>query len=72
MPEDQASEATTAPAGELQLAIRAAPEPSAAINQTVRSEFRLLDLPVELQDTVLEYVRVFLPAYSSKAALCTC
>jgi hypothetical protein len=60
MAEDQASEVMTAPAGDLQLAIRSAPAPSAAIDQTVRSEFRLLNLPVELQDIVLEYVRVLL------------
>ena len=62
MAKDQASEAMTAPAGDLQLAIRPAPETLAAIKQTVRSEFRLLDLPVELQDFVLEHVRVLLLA----------
>lgn len=71
MAEDQASEAMTAPAGNLQLAIRSAPEPSAAVNQTDRSGFRLLDLPVELQDTVLEHVRVLLMLAFSKAALST-
>jgi hypothetical protein len=56
MAEDQTSEAMTAPAGEFQLAIRSAPETSAAINdnQSGRSVFRLMDLPVELQDLVLE------------------
>ena len=62
MSEDQASDVMTAPAGDLQLAIRSVPETSAAINQTVRSVFRLFDLPVELQDLVLEYVCVLLLA----------
>jgi len=62
MAEDQASEAATFPAGDFQLAIRSAPEPSAAINQNVRPEFRLLDLPVELQEMILECVRVLLVA----------
>ena len=69
MAEDQASEARTAPAGDFQLAIRSAPEPSAAMDQTVRPESRLLDLPVELQEMILEYVRVLLLTSLSKAAL---
>jgi hypothetical protein len=71
MAEDQASEAMAAPAGDLQLAIRSAPAPSAAIHQTDRSEFRHLDLPVELQDVILEYVRVLLLLAFPKAALYT-
>jgi hypothetical protein len=62
MSEDQVSDFMTAPAGDLQLAIRSVPETSAAINQTVRSVFRLFDLPVELQDLVLEYICVLLLA----------
>jgi hypothetical protein len=74
MAEDQTSEAMTAPAGEFQLAIRSAPETSAAINdnQSGRSVFRLMDLPVELQDLVLEYVRVLLLASFLKCVLCMC
>jgi hypothetical protein len=72
MAEDQASEATTAPAGDLQLAIRSAPETSAVVNQTVSSKFRLMDLQVELQDMVLEYVRVLSLASFLEASLCTC
>ena len=74
MAEDQALEAMTAAAGGLQLAIRSASEPSAAINdnQSGRSVFRFLDLPVELQDLVLEYVRVLPLAPFLEAALCTC
>ena len=59
----------TAPAEELQLAIRPAPGTSTAINQTVRPAFRLFDLPVELQDSVLEYVCVLPLAFFPKAAL---
>jgi hypothetical protein len=71
MAEDKASEATTAQAGDFQLAIRSVPEAPAATNQTVRPEFRLLDLPVELQEMILEYVRVLLPAFFFMAALYT-
>jgi hypothetical protein len=69
MAQDQASEAMTAPAEDLQLVIRSAPETPTVINHTVRSVFRLLDLPVELQDLVLEHVRVLLLASFPKAAL---
>ena len=71
MAEDQASGAMSALAKDVQLAIRSAPEPSAATDQIVRPEFRLLDLPVELQEMIPEYVRVLLLASFLEASLYT-
>lgn len=57
------SRAAQTPSDRPRQAIEPAPEAPGAVGQMADEECHLLNLPVELQKTILEYVRISVPSF---------